>query len=547
MKRPWILIWPVLFWIAAFAIPLFAVAFRAAGSISELPGIVLSPYYSGVIGFSLKQAGLSTFFSVLFGLPGAYFIGRHKFPGRKILKSISTVPFVLPPILAVLGFILVFGHTGLINSVKDLISGGETAPWKMLYSLKAIIMAHVFYNFPLTLRIVGDAWFSLPQSKYHAARSLGAGPLRAFITVDLPRLTPAILTAAVITFLYCFLSFAIILVLGGGPEYSTLEVEVYRLIKFQLDFDRGSALAMIESSIAIALLVFYAWADSRLRKRNNDDALLSSKRYPSRISGLKAIPAFLYLIPSLFLILAPLFSVIFYSFLSRSTRMAPLQFSLDHWRRLLGSGKVGMSVPLYAVIRTFSLGIVVALTTTLSASLVSWYTAHRKGRIVQLLEAMMFLPMGVSFVILGLGYLIVSDSLPTGDISSLAALVGAHTIMALPFAYRIISGRLKEISPRISQAARASGAGALKTLFTVELPLARSALVTAAVFSLALSSGELNATIILAPGDFTTIPLAIYRMIGAYDIFGACALGTVLIVISVIGFLTLDRYGEYTI
>ena len=542
-----VLLWPVLFWITAFALPLISVALKAAGSLAELTGVIQSPYYRGVMGFSLKQAALSTVFSVLLGLPGAYFVGRHHFPGRKLLRSISTVPFVLPSILAVLGFILVFGNSGLINSIRQTTLIGDKEPWKMLYSLRAIILAHMFYNFPLTLRIVGDAWYSLPQSKYNAARSLGAGPIKAFFTVDFPRLAPAILTSAVITFLYCFLSFAIILVLGGGPQFTTLEVEIYRLIKYQLDFSRGSGLAIIESIAALGLLAVYASLDTVLRRRTVDDDDAVKIRTPGRITGWKMLPAFLYLIPALFLIFAPLISIMIYSFLTRATRAASLHLSFSHWKSLFGSGRVGASVPLNSVIRTFSLGIAVAGITTVTAALAGWYTAHRKGFLVKIIEFMLFIPMGVSTVMLGLGYLILTNSIPGGKALRLAALAASHTIIALPFAYRIISGRLKLISRRIPQAARVSGASPLKSFFTVELPLARGALVTAAVFSLAISAGELNATIILAPPDFTTITLAIYRLIGSYDLFGACALGTVLIVISIISFLTLDKYGEQTL
>ncbi|MCD6343668.1 MAG: iron ABC transporter permease, partial [Spirochaetaceae bacterium] len=341
-----VLLWPVLFWITAFALPLISVALKAAGSVAELTGVIQSPYYRGVMGFSLKQAALSTVFSVLLGLPGAYFVGRHHFPGRKLLRSISTVPFVLPSILAVLGFILVFGNSGLINSIRQTTLIGDKEPWKMLYSLRAIILAHMFYNFPLTLRIVGDAWYSLPQSKYNAARSLGAGPIKAFFTVDFPRLAPAILTSAVITFLYCFLSFAIILVLGGGPQFTTLEVEIYRLIKYQLDFSRGSGLAIIESIAALGLLAVYASLDTVLRRRTVDDDDAVKIRTPGRITGWKMLPAFLYLIPALFLIFAPLISIMIYSFLTRATRAASLHLSFSHWKSLFGSGRVGASVPL---------------------------------------------------------------------------------------------------------------------------------------------------------------------------------------------------------
>jgi len=147
-------------------------------------------------------------------------------------------------------------------------------------------------------------------------------------------------------------------------------------------------------------------------------------------------------------------------------------------------------------------------------------------------------------VILGLGYLIITSVLPSGNAPRLAALVAVHTIMALPFSYRLVSGRMREISVRVVQASRASGAGQWDTLKKVILPLSKRALTTSAIFSLALSAGELNSTIILAPGNFTTLPLAIYRMIGAYDISGACALGTVLIIFSAAGFIALDRIGE---
>ena len=125
------------------------------------------------------------------GLPGAYLVGRCRFPGRRILKLLTTGPFVLPPILAVLGFVMIFGNTGLINSPRRMVPGPEAPPWKMLYSLGVVVTAHVFFNFPLTLRIAGDAFALLPLNE--------------------PR-------AAVLTFLYCFMSFAVVLVLGGGAE-----------------------------------------------------------------------------------------------------------------------------------------------------------------------------------------------------------------------------------------------------------------------------------------------------------------------------------------
>jgi len=539
-RGAWILIWPMLFWGLAFALPLLAVLAKT----NRVPGTILqlisSPYYRAVLGLTFKQAGLSTLFAVLLGLPGAYIVGRFDFNGRRLLKSIGTIPFVLPSILVVLGFILVFGNSGLINSLLRLVAA-DFEGWRILYSLRAIIMAHVFYNFPITLRIVGDAWLSLPRSTYLASRSLGAPPIRAFFSIDFPRLAPAILNSVVITFLYCFLSFAVIIVLGGGPELSTLEVEIFRLAKHRLDLSAAAGLAIVEIAFTTTIILSLGWMDSWLRRRSADNSLASQRELGTLSAG-KLIAASIYFLPILVLILAPLLSIVFYSFLTRTTRAGALVLSLDNWRKLLFSNGAVLSVPILAIIRTILLGSIVAINSTISAALVSWHAMRKRGSWI--MEGLMSLPLGVSSIILGLGYLIVIERIPHTPMIRLAALIGAHTMIALPFSYRIVSGGLKAISSRVLQAARSSGASAAKSFFTVELPLAKRSLITAAVFSLALSAGELSAAVILAPNNFTTIPMAIYRMIGTYNIPAASVLGAVLICIFLFGFLALDKIGD---
>ena len=536
----WILIGPILIWGLAFALPISSVLTKTGMVPKTMMQLISSPYYRGIIGLTFKQAGLSTLFAVILGLPGAYMIGRLKFPGRRLLKSIGTIPFVLPSILVVLGFILVFGNSGLVNSLLRLIVS-DADGWKILYSLRAIVMAHVFYNFPITLRVVGNAWSSLPRNTYLASRSLGASPIRAFFSVDFPRLAPAILNSAVITFLYCFLSFAVIIVLGGGPQLSTLEVEIFRLTKYQFDLSGPAALAIIETTFTVAIILALGWTDSRLRRRNLDDSP-AVRRELERISTGKLIAISLYLLPIFVLILTPLLSIICYSFLARSTRAGTLALSLNHWRDLLHVNGGILSVSMLSIIRTMLLGSIVAINSTINAALVSWYTTRKKR--AWILDALMVLPLGVSSIILGLGYLIVIERIPHTTMIRLMTLIGAHTIIALPFAYRIVAGGLKTISPRVLQAARSSGANTVKSFLTVELPMAKQSLITAAVFSLALSAGELSASIILAPNSFTTIPMAIYRMIGTYNIFAASALGAILICIFLIGFLAIDRIGD---
>ena len=540
--RSLLLLWPGLFLCTAFALPLGAILLRVLETGKETSAFLISPYYRHLLGFTLKQAAISTLCAIIFGLPGAWFLGCCQFPGRRLLKSLSTVPFVLPPILAVLGFVLIFGNAGLVNSIRQLLSGADAPAWKMLYGLPGIVLAHVFYNFTITARIVGDAWSRLPLLERKAAQSLGANRWRAFLAADLPRLMPAIITAGIIIFLYCFMSFAVVLVLGGGLRYATLEVEIYRLAK-RLDFARGSSLAALESIFAFLLLLIYAVADAKMRLRTPDNTRNTLLRAPHKLTGPHRLAAVTYLLIALVLILLPMAAVVLNSFLARTTRSAALGFSLIHWQRLFGTigpaGNAVSSLPIMALLRSMGLAAAAAVLSSSAATASAWYVA-RNGRGKRIIETVLALPLGVSSIVLGLGWLLLLRSMPHDGLPRLAALAAAHSLTSLPFCYRIINGRLKQISTRVIQAARTAGANTAKTFFLIEVPMSRQALTTSAVFAFALSIGELNATAILAPSSFTTAPLAMYRMVGTYNFGGACALGTLLIILCAAAFFLLD-------
>ena len=165
------------------------------------------------------------------------------FPGKKAVNSFTTIPFVLPSVLVVLGFVLCFGNSGIINSFLMKLTGADKPPLKILYSFRAIIMAHTFYNFPVCLRLVSTSWRRIGNNRVEAAQILGAGRFRIFTTVTLPALLPSIIAAASLIFIFCFMSFAVILVLGGGPAFSTIEVEIYRLARINIDLPGAASLA----------------------------------------------------------------------------------------------------------------------------------------------------------------------------------------------------------------------------------------------------------------------------------------------------------------
>ncbi len=181
------------------------------------------------MGFTLLQATLSTLASLAVALPGAYLIATYSFKGKRMILALSAIPFVIPSILVVLGFVIFFfGNNGFLNRALMTLFQLEEPPLKILYSFPAIILAHTFYNFPIIMSLVSSYWEHMDENCEAASWTLGANKVRTFFSITLPRLIPAIVSSASLVFLFCFNSFAIILVLGGGPQFTTMEVEIYR-------------------------------------------------------------------------------------------------------------------------------------------------------------------------------------------------------------------------------------------------------------------------------------------------------------------------------
>ena len=184
-----------------------------------------------VLWFTIWQAALSTLLTLLVGLPGAYLLGRFDFRGKSLLKAISSVPFVMPTLVVAAAFNALLGPRGWINlglmSLFDL----SQPPVQFINTLGAILLAHVFYNTTIVLRMVGDFWAGLDPRLTQAARVLGADRIQSWMRVTLPLLLPAITAAALLVFIFDFTSFGVILVLGG-PRFATMEVEIYYPVSY---------------------------------------------------------------------------------------------------------------------------------------------------------------------------------------------------------------------------------------------------------------------------------------------------------------------------
>ncbi len=439
----------------------------------------------GILWFTFWQAALSTLLTLLIGLPIAHILARYRFVGRSMIRSIAVVPFVLPTVVVAAAFGSLFERTGV---------AGQRTVW-------AILGAHVFFNVAVVVRIVGGYWQGLDRSLEDAASVLGARPTQAFLRITLPRLVGVILGSGLLVFLFSFTSFGVILILGG-PRRATLETEIYRYAISRLEFDVAAVLALIQLVIVVVL----AMVSARFQRSYARGEGSRAKPRLLAVTGLRRrLHLGLVLGLTLVVIGLPLGSLI-----DRSLQVGD-GYGLDNYSNL--TEPVGL-LPTSAI-RALGISLEFAFVAACIAGLVGLAAAVgivRGGRLGRVVEAASLVPLGVSAVTLGLGYLLAFTVMDFRRSIWLVPL--AHEVMGLPFVLAAVVPALRSVDSRLRDAASALGASPTRIVATVEWPLIRKPLMTGAGFAAAISMGEFGATSFVSRGkDSFTAPLAIFRLL----------------------------------
>lgn len=567
-SRQWLaalLLWsaPLLFLGLFYFYPLLSIlatsfARSQEGLLAPFVEAFQSPAVRSVIGFTIWQAALSTILTLLLGLPGAYLIARYDFPGKSLLRALTGVPFVLPTLVVSAAFTALLGPQGWINLVLMRILHLQQPPIQFMYTLGAILLAHVFYNTTIVLRTVGDFWAHIDPRLGQAAESLGANPGQVLWKITLPLLLPAITTAALLVFIFDFTSFGVILVLGG-PRFATLEVEIYNQTVSLFNLPLAAVLALIQLGFTLLLTIAYTRLAARLTRPLNLRPQQFTLRRLVRVR--QRIWATLYIVLLLALLIAPLVALATRSLIRTSSvlRVPPSQvaeqgrssqsgFTLDYYRELTVNRRQSLFYAPPAVAIGVSLAYA-ALTVALSLLMgipAAWALARAEqdSWANRTLDPLLMLPLGTSAVTLGLGFIIALNRPPLMLIGSPWLIPLAHTLVAFPFVVRSLTPALRSIRPRLRQAASLMGANPWQVFRHVDLPLAGRAVFVAATFAFTISLGEFGATAVLARPEYPTVPVTIYRLLsqpGAINYGQALALSTILMFVATVSLLIIER------
>ncbi len=500
-------------------VPLVAVVLRGLGEapLAALTALATDPYLRERLGRTLLQATLSTVATVALGLPGALAFARWSFPGKRLLRALFTVPFVMPSVVAGAGFLALAGPGGTLGV-------------NLLDSLALVLAVHVFYNHAVVIRMVGGFLESAAPRLRDAAATLGAGPWRTTLRVTLPLAAPAILAAAALVFVFCFTSFGVVLIVAPGGSWDTLEVEIYRSVSRLLRLDTAAALALLQLVVAMVAGGLYTALQARAAVPLAGATPLPR---PGR-RGRWLLAA--TLLPPAALTAAPLAALLVRAVVPPGAS-GP---SWAGWRaafapsELLGVVSAGEATwnSLRFAAASGALATLVGLAFAYAVVRAGW----------RFLDRASLLPLATSAVTLGLGLLLAFPGL-SGTFWGLAL---AHALIGTPFVARSVLPSLRGIPASRSAAAAVAGAGPWRRALRVDLPALGPALVGGAGFAVAVSLGEFGAALVLSRPELATLPVAIYQRLGrpgGENYAAALVLALVLMALTAALMALLDRLG----
>ena len=540
--QTWLVVVPLLFLGIFYFYPLtsiFFLSFMPEGvfDITKLYKLVSTGYYAGVLWFTIWQAAVSTLLTLIIALPGAYVFARYDFKGKALLQNLATIPFVLPTVVIAAAFHALLGPRGLVNMILMSLFQLEIPVIQMDQTVWFFLLAHVFYNYTVILRIVGGFWSRLPKNLMESARMLGASDTKVFLTITLPLLKPAILAASLLVFVFCFTSFGVVLILGG-PRFATLEVEIYRQALHLFNLPMASALALIQMAFTFGLIAIYTRLEQKVAVSLT---LPGSQNRGQKIQTPKERIFVLVNILGMVLLLgAPLMALLFQSVL---TENGP---SLVYYASLLENKTT--SILYVAPITAIANSLGYAFGATLIALILGWFSAAflvgSKEKWSMVLDPVFMLPLSTSAITLGFGFVIALDEPPLNLRSSIFLPAVAHAMVAFPFVIRSILPAWRSIPQNLRDAASLLGASPLRTWVTIDWPILRRALMVGAVFAFAISMGEFGATVFVVRPQTPTIPLAIFRYLnhpGSLNYGQAMAMSCMLMITTSVGFLFLEK------
>ncbi len=471
------------------------------------------------IRFTLFQAVLSAGISVLLAIPAARALARRQFRGRAALITLLGAPFLLPVIVAVLGILAVWGRAGIMSRGLEVFGSGPIS----VYGLTGILLAHVFFNLPLVTRLILQGWAGIPAEHFRLAAQLDMRPDDIFRRLEWPMLKGVLPGAFLLVFLLSITSFAVALALGGGPKATTIELAIYQALRFDFNLGRAALLGLVQFGICAVVVL----ASLKLSRQTDFGATLGVpvQRFDARGGWRLWQDRIVLLGVSLFLG-APLVAVL----LRGVPGLVNLPASL--WPAMGNSLLISLGSALLALVLALML-----------AGFIDRLRA-RQARGASIVEGIALSTLALSPFVLGTGLFILLYPVANPFALALPVTTLVNAAMSLPIALRALLPAFAANRRSLGLLADSLGMSGWSRFRLFLWPAIRKPAGFATGLAAALSMGDLGVITLFAPPEVETLPLLMYRLMGAYRMEDAASVALVLVAVTLALFWLFDRGGR---
>lgn len=466
------------------------------------------------------QAGLTTVLSLGAGMAVAWALNRLRFLGRDLLVGLFAAAIVTPGMVVAFGLLSIWGRNGWINEASRFLFGASIG--NPAFGLSGILIAHVILDGAFAARILLARLDAVPATRLKMGQSLGLSAGRRFQIIDWPAMRGSLPGLGAIIFLLAFTSFPIVLLLGGGPANQTLEVAIYSAVR--LDFDLVGAVRLAATQIAVCSLVI----------------LLAAAMPPVPTAlGRSAQPRWQD---------GPVARLLQWSVLA----LATLGFALPLLSVLvdgLGTGLarvLGQSAFWWASLTSLLIGASSAsLTLVLALALSMGRAAAKRVGVRTALGAPTFAYLAVPAVVLSLGFFLLVRQLgfAPGQAAPVVVIL-ANALLALPFAVATLGPPLDAIARSRGKLIRTLNLSGWQQFWRIEYPLLGKDIGLMLALAFCFSLGDLGVIALFGTQDFQTLPLMMFRALGAYRNNDAAAIAALLLIFTIAAFVGLPRLFE---
>lgn len=474
---------------------------------------------ASVLKYSLQQAMLSAIISTFLGILLAKAFFYLDFKGKfGLYKSILFV-WSIPSLVIIFAVIGIWGNSGWLAQLIRWIG----IDWHFnIYGLQGILIAHAVLNIPLVTKYCVEAFSLIPSSQYRLAAQLNLLGWSYFRIVELPMLKRILPYVFMTIFMICFTSFPIVLMLGGGPKYSTLEVAIYQAVSFEFDFAKAVMLIMVQLAIGVVLQAFLFFVSQQALKQPN--TYTNVELWKPRLFGVRKIGLQSILILQTLLILLPLISVV-WSGISVSR----------FWQRLLN--------PELWEATLFSF--LISLIASVTAVSITYFIALEARRLLMkkqrflhaILGSVATYPLIFPIFLLAVGLFLLLINTPLSSMQLLLLVGVMNGVILLPFTYPILFSAMWEVFNAQDKLSRSLGLTGFNRWWIAEKYYLMRPLVNTFILAMSSSLGSFAVIAFFGSPDFSSLPYLLYQQLGSYRTEDAAVTALVLMLFALLPFL----------